>query len=434
MKKILVMLLLGVGLQAIAQVKTDKELKLNLNDDGTHFLKATFTAQVWNRYTDNNPGSSINGYAEKETYDIGLRRVRAQFFGKITNNIFLYTQIGINNFGYNSARKPAMFFHDVVTEYYITPRTLQIGTGLSAWTGFARYSSPAVASILGYDAPLYQQSTNDVNDQFLRKLSLYAKGKVGKVDYRFILSKPMLIDGTTTTVKPINLNSDFAYTPPKIQTSAYVMYQFLEEESNLTPYITGTYLGKKKVLNIGAGYQYQPLAMWHYNDSTRSQVVKQPLLNYAIDVFFDHPVGEKGSAITLYAAAAHTDYGKNYLRNNGIMNPTSSNVSTSLNGGGNAFAMYGTGNVYHVQVGYLLPQKLLGETNGQLQPYADITIAKYDLLKDDMVMWNAGVNWLVQSHKAKLSLNYQNRPIFSKTEYTQIERKGMVVLQIQIAI
>lgn len=34
----------------------------------------------------------------------------------------------------------------------------------------------------------------------------------------------------------------------------------------------------------------------------------------------------------------------------------------------------------------------------------------------------------------KLSLNYQNRPIFSKIDYTQTTRKGMIVLQLQIAI
>ena len=147
MKKALLVVLIVAGMQALAQTQPNKELKLNLNEEGSRYLKATFTAQVWNRYTDNNPGSTVNGYTEKETYDIGLRRVRAQFFGKVTEKVFLYTQVGINNFGYNSARKPGLFFHDVVTEYYVTPRVLQIGTGLTAWTGFARYSSPAVASI-----------------------------------------------------------------------------------------------------------------------------------------------------------------------------------------------------------------------------------------------------------------------------------------------
>lgn len=430
----IIALLAFTGINSFAQTKPDRELKLNLNEDGSHYLKTTFTAQVWGRYTDNNPGSTINGLTEKQTFDIGLRRVRAQLFGKVTDHVFLYTQVGINNFGYNSSRKPGIFFHDVVAEYYVTPRSLQVGGGLTAWTGFARYASPAVASILAYDAPLYQQSTNDANDQFLRKLSFYAKGKLHKLDYRFVVSKPLLVDASTNAVKPINTNSDFSYAPPKLQTSAYLMYQLWDEESNLTPYMTGNYLGKKRVFNIGIGYQYQPQAMWHYGDALLKDTIKEDMLNYGVDIFIDYPIGAKGAALTVYTSASHTGYGKNYLRNNSPMNPASPNSGTSLNGGGSAFAMYGTGEVYFAQAGYLLPGHPLGERNGQFQPYADVTLSQYELLKSDMLMWNAGINWLLNGHKSKISLNYQSRPIFDKGTYKETARKGMTVLQLQIAI
>lgn len=411
---------------------TPKELRFNFNEDGSHYLKATFTGQVWLRYNESNPGTTVNGFAKTETYDIGLRRVRSQLFGKINDKVFLYTQFGINNFGYNSARKPGIFFHDVLAEYYLTPRTLQIGGGLTAWTGFARYSSPGVASILAYDAPLYQQSTNDVNDQFLRKLSLYAKGKIGKLDYRLIVSDPMLVEATNNTVKPISVNSDFSLKPPKVQTSAYLMYQFMDEESNLTPYIAGTYLGKKKVFNIGAGFQYQQDAMWHYRDASTPDTIMSDMLNLSADVFYDSPLGTKGAALTVYAAASHTDYGKNYIRNNGAMNPGSG--GTSLNGGGSAFPTYGTGYTYFAQAGFLLPKPLLGEKGGQLQPYADATFAQYDRLNSDLLLWNAGINWLMDGHRSKISLNYQSRPIFDAVTLKETSRKSMVVLQLQIAI
>ncbi|MES2560220.1 MAG: hypothetical protein V4590_10790 [Bacteroidota bacterium] len=434
MKRLLIPALVACTMQTFAQMGPTRELKMNLNEDGSHYLKATLTGQVWLHYNESNPGTTVNGYAQPETYDIGLRRVRSQFFGKISDKVFLYTQLGINNFGYNSSRKPGIFFHDVVTEYYVTPRALQIGAGLTAWTGFARYASPAVASILAYDAPLYQQSTNDVNDQFLRKFSVYAKGKLGKLDYRLVLSDPMLIDATTTTVKPLNVNSDFAYTPPKLQTSGYMMFQFWDQESNLTPYIAGTYLGKKRVLNIGAGFQYQPDAMWHLADTITKSIVKEDLLCYALDLFYDNPVGTNGAAITAYAAVSFTDYGKNYIRNNGAMNPATAASGTSLNGGGSAFPTYGTGNTLFVQAGYLLPKNILGEKGGQLQPYADITFSQYDRLKDNVLIWDAGVNWLIDGHRSKVSVNYQNRPVFSNTDFTESTRKSMVIVQLQIAI
>lgn len=410
-----------------------KELKLSLNETGTHYLKANFTAQIWTRYTYNNPGTTINGISENETFDVGLRRVRLQLMGKISDKVFMYTQLGINNYGYNSSRKPGLFFHDVVTEYQPTQKLFHLGTGLTGWSGFSRYAAPSAANILGYDAPLYQQSTNDVNDQFLRKLSIYAKGKIDKFDYRFALSKPLMIDASISSVKAINLNSDFSYNAPKLQTSGYLMYQFWDEESNVTPYMSGTYLGKKKVLTFGAGFQYQTDAMWHYADTLSKNIIHQKLFNLGVDVFFEQPIKNNGSVLTLYAAASKTDYGKNYIRNNGVLNPANINTGNTLSGGGNSFAMYGTGNTLFAQIGYLLPKKNNTDEN-RIQPYADLTLAKYDRLKSTTDIWDIGVNWLIDGQRSKVSLNYQSRPIINTTSLKQTSNKGMMVVQFQIAI
>jgi hypothetical protein len=423
------------NIYAQAIVKADKELKLNLNDDGSHYLKMNFTAQVWARYNQSNPGTTIYGYSKKETYDIGLRRVRTQLYGKISDKVFLYTQFGINNFNSISARKSPIFFHDVVTEYYVTPKFLQIGMGLTAWTGFSRFSSPSVAGIMGYDAPLFAQSTNDANDQFLRKLSIYAKGKIGKLDYRIILSDPFAVQNSTI-VKPISTTSDFSFMPTKLQSGGYVMYQFLDQESNLTPYMTGGYLGKKKIFNIGAGIQYQHHAMWHYDDTTNKQFIHEDMLHYAVDLFYDYPIGKKGSAISVYATYMHLGFGKNYLRNLSVMNPADGVASgtNSINGSGNGFPAIGTGNIAYIQAGYLLPKNILGEKNGQLQPYVMYTHGNFQKLNQGMNLIDAGINWYIDSTKSKISLNYQNRPIFSSSELKETTRKGLVVLQYQIAI
>jgi hypothetical protein len=431
MKILIFIAILGtVSTQINAQ---NKELKINLNESGTQYLKANFTAQIWTRYTDNNAGTTINGQAENETFDVGLRRVRLQLMGKVSDKVFVYTQFGINNFGYNTLRKPGLFFHDVVAEYQPTEKLLHIGAGLTAWTGFSRYAAPSAGNILGYDAPLYQQSTNDVNDQFLRKLSIYVKGKINKFDYRLVLSKPMMVDASVTAVKPLNVNSDFSYNAPKLQSSGYLMYQFFDEESNVTPYMVGTYLGKKKVLTLGAGFQYQPKAMWHLTDTVSKSIVHQNLSNIGIDLFFEQPIKNNSSALTVYAAASKTDYGKNYIRNNGVLNPANANSGNTLSGGGNAFAMYGTGNTLFAQVGYLLPKKNNTEKN-RIQPYADVTLCKYDKLKSNIAMWDVGFNWLIEGQRSKVSFNYQSRPIVNTATLKQTSNKGMFVVQFQIAI
>lgn len=424
---LLLMVWAGTALQA-----QNRELRFAWNESGSHYLKASLTGQVWLRYNQSNPGTTVNGFDKPETFDIGIRRMRSVVYAQVSDRVFFYTQFGINNFGYNSERKPGLFFHDVVTEYQVTPRALHLGAGLTAWTGFARYSAPSVGSILSLDAPLYQQSTNDASDQFLRKLSVYAKGRIGRLDYRLILSDPMLVTPAVTVVQPINIHSDFSYAPPKLQGSGYFMYQFLDEESNTLPYLAGTYLGTKRVFNIGAGFQYQPDAMWRYKDAALADTVTSDLAHVSVDVFYDAPTGNRGSALTLYAAASHTDYGKNYIRNNGVMNPGGG--GTSFNGGGSAFPMYGTGNIFFAQAGFLLPVGMLGEKGGRLQPYADATLARFDRLKTDLLMWDAGINWLIDGHRSKISLNYQNRPVFDAVSLKETSRRGMITLQFQVAL
>src|SRR4051812_45705089 len=163
-------------------------LKIYISDDSTRYIKATGLAQIWFRYNDNNPGSTIYGTPVKETYDAGLRRVRYQTMAQVTKNVFFYSQFGINSLNSLSARKTGLFFHDVTAEYNVHKNYLVLGGGLSGWNGTSRFSSSSVASILGLDLPVVQETTNDVTDQFVRKLGVYAKGKIKGFDYRLSVS------------------------------------------------------------------------------------------------------------------------------------------------------------------------------------------------------------------------------------------------------
>ncbi|MFY8020215.1 MAG: hypothetical protein ACOVP1_03410 [Bacteroidia bacterium] len=432
-KKLGLVLLVVFSIQVNAQNKNG-ELSINLNESGSHYFKFNLTSQVWLRYLNSNPGSTLFGYEKSNLFDVGIRRSRIQAFGQVQDRTFIYTQFGINNFSFNSSRKMPIFFHDIAMEYHIDNRKLHLGAGLSGWGGFARFSSPAVVSIMGYDAPLFEQNTNDVSDQFLRKLGIYAKGKLGKLDYRVMLSSPMSVQNSSN-VKAINYRSDFSMKVPHLQQSAYLMYQFLDEESNLTPYTTGTYLGKKKVLNIGLGAQYQKNAMWHQSDSIKKDTVEEDLRCFALDLFYDAPIGNKNAALSLYAALVHTGFGKNYIRNLGPMNPFDGVTSSSSNasGPGSAFTMYGTGNILYFQGGYLLPQTD-PKKETRYMPYIMWMHANYEQLKQSMNVFDMGLNIYLHQHKTKLSINYQNRPVFNKNTWKVDDRKGMVVVQWQVAI
>ena len=438
MKTKFLFIALLMGATAFAQNNSEKQnspLKFNLNKDGTHWVKATFLSQIWLRETQTNPGSTVFYEPVDNVFDIGLRRTRLQLMGQITDKVFFYTQFGLNNFHYTSARYAGAFFHDAIIEYEVAKRAVTIGGGLTGWSGLTRYASPSIGKIMSLDAPLYQQATNGASDQFVRKLSVYAKGKIGKLDYRMALTKPMTIQTAVAPIAPLSTRSDYSLKPPKTQYQGYFMYQFKDEESNKTPYTPGTYLGTKSVFNIGTGIIYQPDAMWHLNGT---DTVSSVLMLFGFDVFYDAPINaEKGNAITVYAAYTYYDYGPNYTRNVGVMNPANGvNTNGTFSGAGNSFTMVGTGSTIYAQVGYLFGKDFLPK--GRLQPYFASQLGLYERLADNMLMFETGVNWYLNGrHNEKLSFNYQNRPVHDfepNGDVVQVERKGMFTLQFQIAI
>jgi hypothetical protein len=420
------------------------EMKLNLNESGSHFLKWTFSNQVWVRFNDSNPGTMVLGEKADQTVDIGLRRTRIQFFGQITDHVFFYTQFGQNNFNFLSQnggnRKLQAFFHDALGEYKVWKDNdkLKFGGGLTIANGLSRFSQPSVSSIMTMDVPVFAQATVDQTDEFSRKLSIYARGQIGKVDYRLVMSDPFPITTNGQATPAPSPNATFSARGHHKQYQAFLIYNFLDKESHTTPYMTGTYLGKKKVLNLEAGIMVQNKAMWTQADPTADTTYHQMKL-WSAAVFYDAPLNtEKGTAISLYAGYFAYDFGPNYLRYNGIMNPASAIVNGPYAGSqGNAFPMFGTGNIFYGQAGYLMRSDLLGEGNGTLMPYVSIMQAKFDRMTDATQVWSAGVNWLIKGHNSKLTLDYQNRTVFKKGTGTEIinnGRKSQVVLQYQIFI
>jgi len=428
--------------EATPPPKSIDELRLKLNEDGSHYLKWTFTNQVWVRYNDSNPGTTVLKEPAGSTVDIGLRRTRIQFYGQLTDHVFFYTQFGQNNFNFlsNNAgnRKLQVFFHDALAEYKVWKGNdhLKLGGGLTITNGLSRFSQPSISTIMTMDVPVFAQATVDQTDEFSRKLSVYARGQLGKFDYRVVMSDPFPITTNGAAQPAINPNATFAQQGHHKQYQGFFMYNFFDKEANTTPYMTGTYLGKKRVFNLEAGFITQKKATWTSDDLGVTQQYHDMNL-WSVALFYDAPLNtEKGTALSAYAGYFNLDYGPNYLRYNGTMNPADG-ISAAPGGyggtQGNAFPMFGTGKVVYAQVGYLLAKDLLGE-GGTLMPYASIQAGNYDRLADNMTVWDLGVNWLIKGHNSKISLDYQNRPYFESqgTDMVKAGNRGQFVLQYQV--
>lgn len=423
--------------------KEIEELRLKLNESGSHYLKATFLNQIWLRYNDSNPGTQVLGEAASQTFDIGLRRTRVQLYGQLTDHVFFYFQFGQNNFNFLTQnagnRKLEAFFHDALAEYKMskTNEHLVLGGGLTIANGLSRFSQPSIGTIMSMDVPVFAQATVDQTDEFSRKLSVYARGQLGKFDYRIIMSDPFPITTNGTITNPISVvnspNAAFAQVGHHKQYQGFFIWNFFDKEPHVTPYMTGTYLGKKRVFNIEGGFITQKDALWTGDGTTN---VFHDMKLWSAALFYDAPLNkEKGTAFNAYLGYFSTDYGPGYLRYNNAMNPATSVTGPYLAGTqGNVFPMFGTGNQIYAQIGYLMKKDLFGKGTGTLMPYATLQSAKLDRLDKQMNVYDVGLNWLIKGHSSKITLDYQSRPVYELqgTGLIRSDRKGQVVLQYQI--
>ncbi len=420
-RKTLIILIL---ISSFSYSQTNK-LKLNLDESGKTYIKGFVRGQFWTRYTDMNPGTTVNGEAVDQAFDFSIRRLRMGLSAQLSPKLYVYTMFGGNNLNQKNLNSTYQFLRvlDMNAEYEFSPE-FSLGTGLSSWDGLSRWTTRASGSMMTLDAPLFSMLTVDKNDALSRGLGIWIKGQVGKLDYVFSIKNP-----TTFGVAAKEGVVDYTLNKPSMRHSGYIKYEFFDDESNKSAYSggTGTYLGKKKIFNFGVGYLMQA----EMTSSLVSGVQKNyDFKNWTAELFYDAPLNiEKGTAITSYLGYFDTDFGPNYIRNVGANG--FANGGTSLNGAGSAFPMMGTGSTIFYQLGYLM----LKTKNGtQLQPNLAIQYSDFDGLNDPTTVYDIGINCYFKGHANKLSLNYQSRPIYNKTTKKVDERKGMIVLQYQIEI
>lgn len=406
-------------------------LKVKLDEEGDKYFRLITWHQVWARYNQNNDGSTRAGLAQESTTDFGLRRSRFLMYTQINKKFLIVTHFGINNQnavsgGLNGAngKKPQIFMHDAWVEYTVLPKYLNIGGGLHYWNGLSRMTNASTLNLMAYDAPILNWATIEATDQFARKLGVYAKGKVGKLAYQLAVNDPFEAGGAPALdVSGYNPQND-----GKVF-EGYFQYEFWDAEGNLLPYRVGTYLGTKKVFNIGAGFINNNNAMWH--TTSAGDTVRTAMNLFSADIFLDLPLNN-GGALTSYAAAYFNDFGPNNVRNIGILNPAD---GSTMNAGlrGNAFPTLGTGTSIYTQVGYMIPKK---RDDLIFQPYAALIFNDFEGVQDSqgakvpVSVIDLGLNMYIAGHHSKLTLNYRSRPDFTNPD--DVNRKSEITLQAMV--
>lgn len=374
-----------------------KPLKFNITEDGSQWVRFILwnQLQLLSNDLDGNDNFRVNP---------NIRRSRLLILGQVTPKVFTYIHVGVNNInsgriGQIDATESTQFFlHDAALEYKFS-EAFAIGGGLHYWRGLARLSSWAGLTSLTLDipGPLLFDGTIGATDQFARHVGIYAKGQVGKLEYRVAFNDPNL-KGYQEDVTQVGTQNEVygAWNYHDKGRTIYegnIKYNFIGSESNLLPYVVGTYLGKKETLSASFGFIYHPNSTLILKNSQNpvlagddnativSKTNTGDAAHFSFDVNYDAPIGAKGGALTWYGAYLNYNFGKNGASSAGA-----------------------TGNAFYTQLGYLIP-------NLKLQPYFVYQSRNWD---DATVLgsqrrgnsFNVGANYYVAGHNLKLTLEY----------------------------
>ncbi|GAA4841978.1 hypothetical protein [Algivirga pacifica] len=390
-----------------------KPLKLSLSEDGSKYLRFILWNQIWAE--DNNLSDNINP-------SLRIRRSRLLAYAQISPRFLVLSHFGLNNLSASNmdplgsratnaatANATQIFLHGAWGEFKVSNNEmLYVGAGLHYWNGLSRATNASTLNFVTLDNYRQAWPQLGLTDQFARHLGIYAKGYMGKFRYSVAINDPIhhalgAQDETSLAV------GDISYSGKKLLGEAsgyafagYFEYNLLEKEGHKLPYRVGTYMGKKKVLNLGAGFFNHKNGVVKIEEENTA--VGGDVNHFAVDLYYDAPLGK--GAINSYVVYYNYHYGFDDYT-----------LGTT----------YGSGSSIYGQVGYLLPFK---STVGRVMPYMAYSVRDYHAFENSGDALQVGLNWFINGHNAKVTLEYKN----SLQNYTgaRPERVNGLVMQTQI--
>ncbi|TRZ42999.1 hypothetical protein D3A96_10985 [Robertkochia marina] len=417
----------------LSEKQLNKEIS-SISGTSEHAIrfKAGGFIQPWLSYAQLNPGS-LNKEEKvlEESYNVSIRRMRVAVTMTYKQRWNLFVSAGFNNLNNTGNPQPSPKILDLYTTYSFAD-FLTLGAGRSPWDGLSRYTTPSTSTMLFTDLPLIAQPTLNITDDTIRNLSVFLYGNISNWNYRLVIKKPYdFEDMGLNLVIPDDGTSQFSNHFSYPEFTGYLKYDFLEKELLKKPSFAGTYLGKKQILSLGWGAKYRQNTFASQADSGLQY---HDMNLWAVDIFFESPLLKyTQQAITAYAAYYNYDMGPDYLRSVGVNNPAYGweNTMNILNGKGNSFPVLGSGHSTLLQLGYLFNNLGKRDQWGALQFYTGGQFSNFDALADTTISFNAGLNWYLDNQRTKVSLDLQNRPLYSAQTGATSNRRNMIVLQYQ---
>ncbi len=410
MRKILIALTLltSIGISTVsAQYASEYDggLVIKLNPEGKKYVRFILWGQTW-----------FQDFEGKHTNDgFSIKRARVLAYSQINDRFMILTHFGANGIYDNNltpmgkSNDVSFFLHEMFLQYKVTDN-LALGAGVHNFGGISRGNGQGSINMLTLDNNRADWSTLGLSDQYSNHLGMFAKGRIGKLNYRLALSDAATttLDGNSSTILAEGQEKYLGKAllgEGKYAVSGYFDYQFLDQESNALPYRVGTYLGTKKVFNVGAGFFNQNKAIVKKEND---ELIAKNVTHFAVDAFYDAPIGES-SSITAYAKYQNSSMGDSYLQGNVV----------------------GNGSQFSGHVGYLLPKNVNeGEAKfrNRIQPYVGYSYRDFKGLEKAANEIKVGGNWYIDGQNAKISIEYQKNFDQPKIADDMITIQAMILL------
>lgn len=356
-------------------------IRLNISNDGSKYIRILAWGQVWLQYADNKA-------SDERPVELSLRRARVLTYAQITPKFLILTHFGLNSMNssnMSSVGKGAssqLFFHDVWVQYQLH-KNHEIGAGLHYWNGVSRINSAGTINSMTLDNNRQSWSILGLSDQFARHLGVYFKGNIGSFFYRMSVNEAMansLDERNPADYPDVAIYGGRRYRGSRsagLVFSGYYEFALLDHESNFLPFRAGSYLGTKKILNVGLGGLYHPNGVVR---QVTGELESEDVTMLATDVFCDLPVGKRNAAVTVYGVYQYNHYGRDYL-----------------------FDPYGTGGFVYTTAGFVLPS----DKAVRIQSYLHSGYFHYTSTIEDRWAVGVGTNLYLNGHNSKLTLEYK---------------------------
>ncbi len=344
-------------------------------------------AQGWYQWVE-------DGRGEEDLNDFLIRRAYMYLKGDVTEYVSFFTHVASDKVGMDEMTNDSGLGLGSGVAWRDLWVTLNIDEAFKVQFGrmyvplTRNYGTTSTKAMLTADLPFLQGGSRGgifYASKVGRDDSVTVWGNPfdGRLQYRFMIS-----EGVEDSAK----NPD-----DELRFAGRIALSLLEPETGW--FNEGTYLGKKKVLSLGLGYQSQ--------DDLQLVAGQGPEDNevWTADVFFDHPFGE--GAVTFEAA---------YID---IENVTEGkdNPYHDLLPGDDAENWY-------FNIGYLLPGSF---GPGRLQPYFRYETVDVDG-KNETDFFSGGVNYYMKGHNCKITADYMNVDPDNSTK----DDRGIFTLQVAV--